>query len=170
LDTLPAAARGDLTDAQWAVIALLLPAPADRGRPPIRCRRRLIDGVRRRVRTGAPWRDVPARYGPWPTIYGLFRRWQRDGTWQTIHTALQAKRTEGLPGAIGKSGGARCCPRLHVSARRGSALSSCDPRRSSMPRRRSGADLGDTSDSDSNRSATAAEARTPAHRRPKAAQ
>jgi hypothetical protein len=43
---------------------------------------------------------------------GLFRRWQRDGTWQTILTALQAKRTEGLPGAIGKSGGARCCPRL----------------------------------------------------------
>jgi transposase len=42
-------------------------------------------------RTGAPWRDLPARYGPWQTVYGLFRRWQRDGTWQQILTALQAQ-------------------------------------------------------------------------------
>jgi transposase len=91
LDTLPAAVRGDLTNAQWAVIAPLLPPPAGRGRPPIRCRRRLIDGIRWRVRTGAPWRDIPSRYGPWSTIYGLFRRWQRDGTWQQILTALQAR-------------------------------------------------------------------------------
>ena len=42
-------------------------------------------------RTGAPWRDVPARYGPWQTVYGLFRRWQRDGTWQRVLTGLQAQ-------------------------------------------------------------------------------
>ncbi|WP_435839396.1 transposase [Streptomyces brevispora] len=41
-------------------------------------RRRLIDGIRWRVRTGAPWRDPPAEYGPWQTVYGLFRGWQRD--------------------------------------------------------------------------------------------
>jgi len=34
---------------------------------------------------------VPARYGPWQTVYGLFRRWQRDGTWQRILTQLQAQ-------------------------------------------------------------------------------
>jgi transposase len=34
---------------------------------------------------------VPARYGPWQTVYGLFRRWQRDGTWQQILTALRAQ-------------------------------------------------------------------------------
>lgn len=39
---------------------------------------------------GAPWRDVPARYGPWQTVYGLFRRWQRDGTWLQILTRLPA--------------------------------------------------------------------------------
>ncbi|MDQ1051393.1 transposase [Streptomyces sp. V4I2] len=33
-----------------------------------------------RTRAGAPWRDVPERYGPWDRIYDLFRRWQRDGT------------------------------------------------------------------------------------------
>ena len=36
-------------------------------------------------------RDVPARYGEWETVYGLFRRWQRDGTWSGILTRLQAE-------------------------------------------------------------------------------
>ncbi|WP_338013457.1 transposase [Saccharothrix sp. ALI-22-I] len=31
------------------------------------------------MRVGAPWRDVPPVYGPWQTVYGLFRRWQRRG-------------------------------------------------------------------------------------------
>jgi transposase len=35
--------------------------------------------------------DVPPRYGPWQTVYGLFRRWQRDGTWQHVLTQLQAQ-------------------------------------------------------------------------------
>lgn len=43
------------------------------------------------MRTGAPWRDVPARYGPWQTVYGLFRRWQRCGVWAQVVTALQAR-------------------------------------------------------------------------------
>ncbi|GGS83854.1 hypothetical protein GCM10010176_029340 [Nonomuraea spiralis] len=71
--------RGDLTDAQWAMLEPLLPGAAGRGRPAIWSKRRLIDGIRWRVRTGAPWRDVPACYGPWQTVYGLFRRWQREG-------------------------------------------------------------------------------------------
>ncbi|MEU8206119.1 IS5 family transposase, partial [Streptosporangium sp. NPDC049046] len=60
------------------------------GRPVVD-RRRLIDGIRWRVRTGAPWRDLPPEYGPWQTVYGLFRRWQRDGTWPRLLTGLQAR-------------------------------------------------------------------------------
>lgn len=60
------------------------------GRPSLG-RRRLIDGVRWRVRTGVPWRDLPQEYGPWQTVYGLFRRWQRDGTWAVLLTGLQAR-------------------------------------------------------------------------------
>ncbi|KRB68882.1 transposase [Kitasatospora sp. Root187] len=81
--------RGDLSDDQWAVLEPLLPV-AGVGRP-ARSRRRLVDGVRWRVRTGAPWRDVPPEYGPWQTIYGLFRRWQRQGVWQQILAELQAR-------------------------------------------------------------------------------
>ncbi len=54
-------------------------------------KRQLIDGIRFRVRTGVPWRDLPAEYGPWGRAYDLFRRWQRDGTWFRIFTALQAQ-------------------------------------------------------------------------------
>lgn len=61
------------------------------GRPPIWARRQLIDGIRWRTRTGTPWRDVPERYGPWGRVYDLFRRWQRDGTWQRIFAELQAQ-------------------------------------------------------------------------------
>ncbi|AGP59307.1 hypothetical protein M271_39630 [Streptomyces rapamycinicus NRRL 5491] len=53
--------------------------------------------MRWRTRAGAPWRDVPERYGPWGTVYGLFRRWQRDGTWHRIFEQLQARAdAEGL--------------------------------------------------------------------------
>ncbi|MDV9169367.1 IS5 family transposase [Streptomyces sp. W16] len=84
-------ARGDLTDGQWAVLELLLPTGKKPGRPPIWTRRQLIDGIRFRVRTGIPWRDMPAEYGPWGRAYDLFRRWQRNGTWQRIFTELQAR-------------------------------------------------------------------------------
>ncbi|MEU2437534.1 IS5 family transposase [Streptomyces rubradiris] len=60
------------------------------GRPSLG-RRKLIDGIRWRVRTGAPWRDLPLQYGPWQTVYGLFRRWQRDGIWPGLLARLQAR-------------------------------------------------------------------------------
>jgi transposase len=89
--TLAAAGRFDLTDAQWAVLEPLLPKPAKAGRPPKWNKRQLIDGIRWRTRTGSPWRDIPPEYGRWQTVYGLFRRWQRDGTWAQILAALQAQ-------------------------------------------------------------------------------
>jgi transposase len=85
------ARRHDLTDAQWAVCAAALPAASVRGRPPRWTKRQIIDGIRWRVRTGAPWRDVPAGYPPWQTLYRWFRLWQRDGTWARILSVLQAR-------------------------------------------------------------------------------
>jgi transposase len=97
MQTIPAGARFDLTDAQWAVLEPLLPAGVGPGRPPIHPRRRLIDGVRWRVRVGAPWRDVPERYGPWQSVYTFFRRWQLSGVWAALVTALQVRAdTRGL--------------------------------------------------------------------------
>lgn len=91
MQTIPAGARFDLTDAQWAVLEPLLPVGRGSGRPPVHPRRRLIDGVRWRVRVGAPWRDVPERYGPWQSVYTFFRRWQLSGVWAMLVTALQVR-------------------------------------------------------------------------------
>jgi transposase len=71
-------ARRDLTDRQWQILQPLLPTGKRLGRRPKWSRRQLLDGVRWRLRVGAPWRDVPERYGHWQSIYSLFRRWQRD--------------------------------------------------------------------------------------------
>src|SRR6266511_4244556 len=90
VDTLAVTSRHDLTDAQWATLLPLLPAPKRPGRPSLWSKRQLVDGIRWRIRVGAPWRDVPAGYGSWSAMYALFRRWQRDGTWQRMLTALQA--------------------------------------------------------------------------------
>jgi transposase len=96
--TLPAGARHDLTDEQWAilasVLASLLPVGRKAGRPRRWTLRQLIDGVRFRTRTGCPWRDVPERYGTWQSVYGLFRAWQLAGRWAAILTALQALSAE----------------------------------------------------------------------------
>ncbi|MGW1741192.1 transposase [Nocardia sp. NPDC001965] len=82
--------RANLTDAQWARLAPLLPRGKKPGHPPKWAKRQLIDGIRWRTRIGSPWRDVPECYGHWKTIYGLFRRWQGAGVWAVIWKMLQA--------------------------------------------------------------------------------
>lgn len=88
--TIDASRRHDLTDAQWAILAPLLPAPSVRGRPRRWPVRMLVDGIRHRVRAGCPWRDVPDRYGPWWRVYALFAAWQVLGVWQRIEQELVA--------------------------------------------------------------------------------
>lgn len=90
MPTIPVSGRFDLRDRDWEVLEPLLPAGKKPGRPPKWSRRQLIDGIRWRIRTGAPWRDIPERYGPHGSVYDLYRRWQRNGTWALIVTALQA--------------------------------------------------------------------------------
>ncbi|KPC69047.1 transposase, partial [Thermoactinomyces vulgaris] len=77
-------ARKDLSDGQWEHLRRWLPRPGRMGRPVSRSRRTLVNGIAWRVRTGSPWRDLPARYGPWPTVYWLFRAWQRAGVWALL--------------------------------------------------------------------------------------
>jgi transposase len=49
-----------------------------------------MNGILWVLRTGAPWRDLPERYGPWPTVYSRFRRWQQAGVWDRVLADLQA--------------------------------------------------------------------------------
>lgn len=85
-------ARKDLTDKQWRILERVLHTLVPKGKRPGRrpkwTRRQLVDGIRWRARVGAPWRDVPDRYGHWQSIYALFRRWQRDRIWARIWITL----------------------------------------------------------------------------------
>jgi len=82
--------RHELTDEQWARLEPLLPpARPDTGRPN-HDHRTVLNGILWRLRTGAPWRDLPERYGPWQTVYSRFRRWQQAGIWDRILAALTA--------------------------------------------------------------------------------
>lgn len=89
--TLAVTRRFDLSDAQWARLEPLLPVAKKPGRPSRWTKWQLIDGIRWRVRVGAPWRDVPECYGSWQAVYGLFRRWQRAGVWERIVGGLQTR-------------------------------------------------------------------------------
>ena len=80
----------DLTDRQWQIIRQLLPARKRLGRPPID-RRRIVNAVLYLVRAGCQWRMLPANFPNWSTVYGIFRRWSLDGTWQKVHDALRKK-------------------------------------------------------------------------------
>jgi transposase len=87
--------RGDLTDAQWARLEPLLPSQrpskGSKGGRPAEDHRRIINGMRWIDRTGAPWRDLPERYGPWATVATRFYRWCKSGLWERILAALQAQ-------------------------------------------------------------------------------
>ncbi len=79
--------RGDLSNEAWARIVGLLPTNGKRGQQ-WRDHRQIINGILWKLRTGAPWRDLPGRYGPWQTCYDRFVRWRRDGTWDALFTAV----------------------------------------------------------------------------------
>src|SRR5262245_17259874 len=81
--------RHELTDAEWALIAPLMPPPS-RGRA-WADHRTVISGAMYWAATGIPWRDLPERFGPWQTVYERFRRWRRDGTWLRILRHLQGE-------------------------------------------------------------------------------
>ena len=80
--------RHELSDREWALLEPLLPGPKRTGRP-AKDHRTLINAMLWILHTGAPWRDLPERYGPWQTVYSRFGHWQADGTWDRILAALQ---------------------------------------------------------------------------------
>ena len=82
--------RYELSSRQWARIEPLLPHRTHHGGPgrPWKRHGPLVNGILWVLHSGAPWRDVPERYGPWQTVYDRFNRWRQDGTWAKILTRL----------------------------------------------------------------------------------
>lgn len=80
--------RYDLTDFEWRVIKPLLPNKP-RGVPHVGDRR-VLNGIFWVLRSGAPWRDLPERYGPRTTCYNRFVRWRRASVWDRLMDAISA--------------------------------------------------------------------------------
>ncbi len=83
--------RHELTDEEWAALEPLLPCQRPRTGRPAKDHRTVLNGMVWILRTGAPWRDLPERYGPWQTVYSRFRRWREAGIWDQVLAALQAE-------------------------------------------------------------------------------
>ena len=79
--------RGDLTDAEWRIFDPLLPDRGERG-PPIKNKRRTVNGILWVLRTGAPWRDMPSRYGNWNSVFVRFTRRSKLGVWDAAFEIL----------------------------------------------------------------------------------
>ena len=86
--------RHELEDDQWELVEPLVPkSVAKTGRRP-KDRRLMLDGVFWVLCTGAPWRDLPERFGPWKTVYGYYSKWRRTGVFARIVELLQIKLDE----------------------------------------------------------------------------
>jgi transposase len=79
-----------LSDGAWARIEPLLPAQYGKGRP-FRDHRQVIEGIVFRYRAGIAWRDLPAEFGPWQTVWKRHHRFSLDGTWDEVLAVLQAE-------------------------------------------------------------------------------
>lgn len=82
-------ARYELTDEQWALLQGLFPKQGRGGR--WLDHRTMLNGMLWILRSGAPWRDLPERYGKWQSVNHRFNRWRRDGTFPRILKALQIR-------------------------------------------------------------------------------
>jgi len=79
----------DLTDREWEYIKSMIPAAKSGGRNRVTDMRQTLNAIFYINRAGCAWRYLPREYPPWQTVYGYFRRWRQDGTWQRIHDRLR---------------------------------------------------------------------------------
>jgi transposase len=81
--------RSDLTDQEWERLESKLPSSKGKRGGQYKDHRRILNGILWVLRTGAPWRDLPERYGKWKTCHDRLLRWRRKGIWEQVLQALQ---------------------------------------------------------------------------------
>jgi putative transposase len=84
----------NLSDAEWETLQHYLPPLPKRGRPPIHSPRAIFDAIFYVLRTGCPWRYLPANFPPWQTVFYHFRRLRLKGTWTLLLRALHRAERE----------------------------------------------------------------------------
>jgi len=80
---------GVICEDLWSVIEPVLPDRAGRRGRPWNDHRRTLEGIAWRFRTGSPWRDLPAEFGAWQSVWERHRRWSEDGTYAAMLAAVR---------------------------------------------------------------------------------
>jgi transposase len=77
----------ELTDEQWRILDPLLP---NRGQRKSRAadKRRMVNGILWVLHAGAPWRNMPERYGNWNSVFVRFNHWSKSGAWNAAFETL----------------------------------------------------------------------------------
>lgn len=81
----------DLSDAEWPVVAPLIPPAKTGGRHRSVDMREIVNGLFYINRTGCSWRALPHDLPAWSTVHHSFRMWRKDGTWKKIQDRLREK-------------------------------------------------------------------------------
>jgi putative transposase len=81
----------DLTDAEWAILAPLIPPPKPGGRPRKYDMREVVNALLYFLRTGCAWRHLPRDFPKWQAVYHYYWAWRDDGTAQRMHDALRKR-------------------------------------------------------------------------------
>jgi transposase len=79
----------DLSDAEWAELAPLIPAVKPGGRPALHDRREIVNALLYVAREGCTWRALPHDFPAWQTVYDYFRQWRDAGVWETVNGTLR---------------------------------------------------------------------------------
>ena len=79
----------DLTEREWGNISSLIPGALEGGRPRSVDKWEILNGIFYILRSGCAWRLLPHDLPPWSTVYGYFRKFSHDGTWDRINTELR---------------------------------------------------------------------------------
>lgn len=80
--------RHEISDRDWERIKDRLPPENTGEGRPSKSNRIILNGMLWRAKTGAPWRDLPERYGPWNTVYSRFRLWSQDDVFLKLFNSL----------------------------------------------------------------------------------
>lgn len=92
---------GVVGDELWDMVKTVLPQDAGRPGRPWNDHRLTLEGIIWRFRTGSPWRDLPAEFGAYQSVWQRHRLWSTDGTYEKMHAAVRAEvRLEGELGML----------------------------------------------------------------------
>ena len=80
-----------LDEHMWAQIESVLPPLKGTMGRPMTDHRRVVEGAIYRYRTGIAWRDLPAEFGPWQTVWKRHHKFSLDGTWDRVLATLQGR-------------------------------------------------------------------------------